>query len=164
PRTFDHLQLLLEYPNKELALWYVFMASLQRVRGELGFSGGLGSRVARDLWRKQAIYALPVADISLPELRIVSRFGIGMLNKKLSYSNEIEIEIAPCISASFRFAYSGKKQSSLFSDDAPLRPKSDYEKLVSAIDSLIDLSKTMKFPDGREQNKSPKRSRKKSGE
>lgn len=170
PGSFDHLQLLSGQANNSLPLWYSFLAALQRPRGLLGFSGGLGSRLYRDLRRKEFFDAPPVGDISLSELRVIAKAGLDGLAKRLGHSNEIEIEIAPLVTCSFRFHGAINRQSVLFPEKEPVQPipereivpaLSDYEKIISVIGSLQEISKSIKNGNYSSENKVSKRVRKK---
>lgn len=169
PGSFDHLQLLSTQTNNSLPLWYSFLAALQRPRGILGFSGGLGSRLYRDLRRKEFFDAPPVADIALSELRVIAKAGLDVLAKRLGHSNEIEIEIAPLLTCSFRFHGAVNRQGALFPEKevaSALKKEvmpviSDYERIMSIISSLQDISKSIKINTSPTENKAPKRARKK---
>lgn len=113
PSSFEHVSML-HSRGPQLTMWYMFMAGLQQPRGALGFNGGLGSRLLRDVYRVESLLDGPVADISLRELRVLARAGLEGIAKRLGHSNEIEVEVVPLVTCSFRFQPSQVKQVSLF--------------------------------------------------
>lgn len=171
PGSFEHLEFLMQHGGRRIAMWYSFFAALQQPRGVLGFSGGLGSRVVRDISRTESIKERPTADVSLGELRVLARGGMESMARRLSHSNEIEIEILPLLNCSFRFNIKQMKQHDLFDKNGleqgptiqaePL-PQSPIEQINSIIRSLEKLGKNI--PDLNENHfkTTPRRARKSS--
>ena len=169
PGSFEHLEFLLQRGGPRVALWYSFFAALQRPRGVLGFSGGLGSRVVRDISRTESIYERPTADVSLAELRVLARGGMESIARRLSHSNEIEIEILPLLNCSFRFNAKQVKQHDLFEkngSDQGLMPQPELDSL-SPIDQINFIIRSLEklgknIPDIRENHfkTTPRRTRK----
>jgi hypothetical protein len=179
PGTFEHLDILGSRNNPSLVLWYSFMAALQKPRGQLGFNGGLGSRVLRDVERVESFEDRPTGDISLGELRVLARAGLEGVAKRLGHSNEIEVEVIPLVTCSFRFYARQSRQHDFLEDQyqvahaaknlpAPEAPPktvvtSPAEQIQQIIKSLEGLANTISQTNANEANQTPtKRPRKRS--
>jgi hypothetical protein len=106
PGSLEHLDIVLSQGGPEAAFWYVLFAALQKPRAILNAFGGLGRRIARDVRDCETLDRSPRADIALDELRLLARVNADGLMSKVGHSNEIEIELLPGISATFRFGRS----------------------------------------------------------
>jgi hypothetical protein len=145
PGTFEHMPVLRNH-DASLSLWFSFIVGLQQPRGILGFSGGLGSRLQRDINRRERFKDGPIADISLRELRILARAGLEPISKRLGHSNEIEVEVIPLVTCSFRFQNLQNKQIALFDppapspavvdDDSKERQLKSLKKIMAAVEEL----------------------------
>ncbi|WP_198120342.1 hypothetical protein [Massilia rhizosphaerae] len=171
PSSFEHFSIL-SSRDRQLAIWYMFMAGLQQPRGLLGFNGGLGSRLLRDVNRIESLLDGPVGDISLRELRVLARAGLEGISKRLGHSNEIEVEVIPLVTCSFRFQPSQAKQVSLFDTtiyDTPQRPSTldevQTEKFKRLVSTANELARFFNIDLNSDENSNvAKRSRKKSRE
>jgi len=114
PGTFEHLEFLMNEGGAKTAMWYSFLSALKKPRGELGFAGGLGSRVIRDIFLRESIKERPKADIALSELHVLARGGLESLAKRLGQVNSVEIEVVPLVTCSFRFHSKKSRQAELF--------------------------------------------------
>lgn len=169
PGTFEHLEFLMERGSPRVAMWYCFFAALQQPRGVLGFSGGLGSRVVRDISRTESIDMRPTADVSLAELRVLARGGMESMARRLGHSNEIEIEILPTLSCSFRFNIKQARQHELFEKNGgsyvnalqpePL-PQTPVEQIQSIMRALEKLGKSIPDLNDNHFKTTPRRTRK----
>lgn len=169
PASFDHLDFLSTRSDVRLSLWYAFMAALQKPRGVLGFAGGLGSRLIRDLDLRESFKDGPVGDISLSELRVLARAGLEGVSKKLGHSNEIEVEIIPLVTCSFRFQSRQNKQSDFFENQtstqlttpvsAAISPFEQIQNVIKNLEDVADFLSKGSSPDSRKSQ--VKRSRKK---
>jgi hypothetical protein len=102
PGSLEHLDILLSQGGPEAAFWYVLFAALQEPHAILNAFGGLGRRIGRDMRDREALDRSPRADIGFDELRLLARANADGLMSKVGHSNEIEIELLPGISATFR--------------------------------------------------------------
>ncbi|RUW55480.1 hypothetical protein EOA32_01660 [Mesorhizobium sp. M1A.F.Ca.ET.072.01.1.1] len=106
PGSLEHLDIVLSQGGPEAAFWYVLFAALQKPHAILNAFGGLGRRIARDVRDCETLDQSPRADMGLDELRLLARANADGLVSKVGHSNEIEIELLPGISATFRFGRS----------------------------------------------------------
>lgn len=144
PGTLDHLNLLVQYSDVRLPLWYAFFASLQRQGSALRANSGAGLRVMRDMSRQAALGEAPVADISSEELKFAFRANLEHLSRKLGHANEILVELFPGLEASFRFGSKGDRKEAPPSEaPAPPREKTLVEKIDATRKLLDDLSRDL---------------------
>jgi len=111
PGSLEHLDIVLSQGGPGAAFWYVLFAALQKPHTILNAFGGLGRRIARDVRDCETLDRSPRADIGLDELRLLLRANADDLVSKVGHSNEIEIELLPGISATFRFGRSAAARS-----------------------------------------------------
>lgn len=107
PGSLEHLDIVLSRGGPEAAFWYVLFAALQNPHSILNGFGGLGRRVTRDVRDCETLYRSPRADIALDELKMLARLNVDELASKIGHSSEIEVELLPGVSATFRFGRSG---------------------------------------------------------
>lgn len=170
PGSFEHLPFLSSV-NDRVAFWYSFMTGLQTPRGILGFRGGLGSRILRDANQQENFIDGPIGDISLNELRILARGGLESLAKRLSHSNEIQVEVVPLVTCTFRFQLSQNRQHNLFEGQPePVEKKNttsqimQTESLRKIIAMTNELANSLGIDLNANGTKTPsKRTRKKAG-
>jgi hypothetical protein len=142
PGSLEHLDIVLSQGGPEAAFWYVLFAALQKPNSILNAFGGLGRRIARDVRDCESIEQSPRADIALDELRILARSNIDDLAAKIGHSNEIEVELLPTVSATFRFGRPAQSKSS--SDEIMMlrrwnyRLASDLRHVSSLIERTLD--------------------------
>lgn len=106
PGSLEHLDIVLGQGSPEAAFWYVLFAALQKPHSVLNAFGGLGRRVTRDVRDCETLDRSPRADIALDELKILARLNFDELASKIGHSNEIEVELLPGVSGTFRFGRS----------------------------------------------------------
>lgn len=168
PGTFEHLEFLIERGGHNVAMWYCFFVGLEQPRGILGFFGGLGSRVARDITRTERVEERPTADVSLSELRVLARGGLDGMSRRLGHSNEIEVEIMPLLNCSFRFNNKSIRQQEMFEESSSdlttatsskLTPLSPSEQIESIIRALEDLGKSLPIKKSDQFKTAPRRVR-----
>ena len=109
PNSLDHLDILLTRSGPGAALWYVFFATLQNPIALLNAFGGVGRRLSRDIHDVESFDMPPRADIGFEEFEVLSRYGPDELGRKIGHSNQIDVELLPLVTGSFRF---GRSQSS----------------------------------------------------
>lgn len=143
PGSFEHFEVLLSQDDRRLLLWYSFFAALQKPKGYLGFSGGLGSRLLRDVDFLEAFSSGPVGDVSLRELHVLSRGGLESLSKRIGHSNEIEVEIVPLATGNFRFSSRQFKQADLFEAHKATELPPNPEDILSPDEKLLQIIKTL---------------------
>ncbi|MER8374784.1 hypothetical protein [Mesorhizobium sp. M1406] len=163
PGSLEHLDIVLSQGGPEAAFWYVLFAALQKPHAILNAFGGLGRRIARDLRDYETLDQSPRADIGLDELRLLVRANADGLVSKVGHSNEIEIELLPGISATFRFGRSAavKAGSSeqgafrLWND----RLASDLRQIYSLIGKTLAEVEDAAEPDNNSKAKRTRRAR-----
>lgn len=111
PGSLEHLNIVLSQGGPGAAFWYVLFAALQKPHAILNAFGGLGRRIARDVRDCETLDRSPRADIGLDEFRLLARANADELVSKVGHSNEIEIELLPGISATFRFGRSAASKA-----------------------------------------------------
>jgi len=80
-------------------LWYGLCAGLYHRSTVPSYSSGLGRRALRDALRPENSLDRPSCDIALLEFQVMSIDGKTALDFRTSSNAQIEIEIAPCITA-----------------------------------------------------------------
>jgi hypothetical protein len=120
PGSLEHLDLLMQRSGPGTAFWYVLFAALQNPAAVMNAYGGLGRRVSRDIRGGESLDTVPRADVALDELKILTRYGTEELSRKAGHSNEIEVELMPLVTATYRLARSqpAKASSETSSDRA----------------------------------------------
>lgn len=105
PGTMDHLQLLAPYVHDfpGVLMWYGLCAGLHRRSTVGSYAGGLGRRTIREVLREEALLDRPTCDVGLAELQILNSKERGRYTFRTNSSAQIEVELAPCISATFRW-------------------------------------------------------------
>jgi hypothetical protein len=103
PNSLEHLDLLQSRSTPTTMFWYGLFATLQNPPALLAAYSGLGRRLSRDVRKLENLHEAPKADISFEEFKVLSRFNLDDFSRKISHSNEIEIEIVPLLTATFRF-------------------------------------------------------------
>lgn len=101
PRSLEHLEILRAAGRPQLVLWYSFMATIQNPLAILSEYGGLGFRVLRDIKSIDQQFSNPSADISHQELKTISRVGMENIGRRAGHVGEVEVELAPLVSATF---------------------------------------------------------------
>ncbi|WP_186152154.1 hypothetical protein [Burkholderia gladioli] len=155
PGSLQHMDFLATYPDSRLLLWYGFFALLQRPQGSTNAAGGPIARMLRDVRRAEAFNIGPEADISIEEFKLLARADIGSLAKKLSHANEIEIEVIPLVSCTFRYPSRPTKQQELFEaervsspeksrDDVAIAREIDADKINEAIRILEQVASSVR--------------------
>jgi hypothetical protein len=144
PGSFEHMNMLATFQDKRVLLWYGFFAALQRGAVALRGHGGLGMRVRRDLYSGTALSSVPLADISLSELSVISKTGVDALSRRLGHSNEIIVELCPLLDTSFRFGTKSDKgvDQSEVSDKQASMAFTDSSKSISFVEK-IDLVRSL---------------------
>jgi hypothetical protein len=172
PGSLQHMDFLTNYPDSRLLLWYGFFGLLQRPQGGANVAGSPAARVLRDVRRAESFNTGPEADVSIEEFRMLVRADIGSLSKKLGHANEIEIEVVPLVSCTFRFPSRPTKQQELFEaertsslgklmDDMAIAREMDAERINEAIRILEQVASSVRPTSGRPYEKgATKRTRK----
>jgi hypothetical protein len=63
----------------------------------------LGRRAIRDVLRSEGFLDRPTCDVSLAELQIINSKEKGSFDFRTSSNTQIEVEIAPCVTATLRW-------------------------------------------------------------
>lgn len=163
PGSLEHLDIVLSQGGPEAAFWYVLFATLQKPHAILNAFGGLGRRISRDVRDCETLDRSPRADIGLDELRLLARANADSLVSKVGHSNEIEIELLPGISATFRFGRSAAAKSGsseqrafrLWND----RLASDLRQIHSLVEKTLGEVEDAGGPDVDPKTKRPRRAR-----
>ncbi|RYX91911.1 MAG: hypothetical protein EOO28_24240 [Comamonadaceae bacterium] len=137
PGTLEHLDLLLEGNDSRVALWYSFMQSLRFPNKVLTLNGGLGRRIARDVWQQRTFVDGPVVDCSIDELKILARSNIDFLGRKIAHANELEIELLPMVSGNFRYNSRNLRQQESIKFDGP--PDAEINRHRTVHEQISDL-------------------------
>ncbi|RWI92120.1 MAG: hypothetical protein EOR21_19545 [Mesorhizobium sp.] len=163
PGSLEHLDIVLSQGGPEAAFWYVLFAALQKPHAILNAFGGLGRRIARDVRDCETIEQSPRADMGLDELRLLARANSDGLLSKVGHSNEIEIELLPGVSATFRFGRSAAAKAGSIEQRA-LRVRndrlgSDLRQIHFLIEKALAEVESTAEPDIDPKTKRPRRAR-----
>lgn len=153
PGTLNHMTLLLPSVEKEssILLWYGFLAGLQSTNAFRKYKEGLGERLLRDLLKFESLEEAPNSDISLNELKVLSRIESYSQSIKTGYPNLIQVEIYPLISSLFRLGNRSSKQE-IKTDTLESRaylPPETFANITNAIKLLekasLDVANAINF-------------------
>jgi hypothetical protein len=105
PGTMDHLHLLSPYVHifPGVLMWYGLCAGLHRRSTVASYAGGLGRRAIREVLRSESFLDRPTCDVGISELQIINSKAKGIFDFRTDSNNQIDIEIAPCVTATFRW-------------------------------------------------------------
>jgi hypothetical protein len=139
PGTLDHLQLVSPYVHifPGILLWYGFCAGLHRRSNVASYAGGLGRRAIREVLRREALLDRPTCDLSLAELRVINAKQKAIFDFRTGSNTQLEVEIAPCITATLRWPPRTESPEQLFP------PRLDVDALDSIQFDLDDTSERL---------------------
>jgi hypothetical protein len=140
PGTMELLGLLSPYIHSfpGVLMWYGLCAGLHRRSTVASYAGGFGRRAIRDVLRSEGFLDGPTCDISLSELRIISSKGKGSLDFRTNSNTQIEVEIAPCVTATFRWPPRSDVSEPLFP------PSATIEEMESIRFDLVDVAQEVR--------------------
>ena len=135
PGFAQQLSLLKDYTGKmpESVLWLGALQAFTPITDILLIEGGVGWRIARELYRSENIWASPRADAVSMEVNMLGR-GKSMGYRRLMERARLEIEIYPLITTAFRGPRVAMEQmvreEAAYTEEIEMHDRMVFDKLV----------------------------------
>src|SRR5205814_1634389 len=117
-------------------LWYALCAGLRRRGAVFASHQGLGRLVFRELSREHGVLDVPLCDIALGELEVLSRTSAKFPDIRTVSTSYVDVELIPFVTCSFSTAAS--KENGKQGELAPAVGKLDSAALGRRIEVVID--------------------------